>query len=276
ETAIGVDPVRVVETMTRIVHDVEGSDEYAERRDQRVPPAADTRTDGLARAARFLARDLGATAVVAASESGYTARKAAKYRPSMPIVASTPTERVRRQLTLSWGIVPGHASLDADTIDAVVGEAVQAALAAGVAEGGDTVVVLAGMMTELEGVDTSDMLKVHIVSETLATGRPVVTGVATGPLHPVGDGDLTDVPHGAILTVPVDFAGEFEGDPSRIDGIVDAHTGRTGYAAIVARELGIPMICHADPPSTAEGREVTLDGERGVLYGGDVSRRGRR
>ena len=241
-----------------------------------MPPAADTRTDGLARSARFLARDLGAAAVVAASESGYTARKAAKYRPGMPIVASTPTDRVRRQLTLSWGIVPGHASLDGDTTDAVIQDAVQSTLEAGVAEGGDTVVVLSGMMTELEGVDTADLLKVHVVSETLATGRSVVAGVATGPLHVVDDGDLSGVPDGAILLVPAEFDGEFEGDARVLGGIVDEHSGMTSYAAIVARELGVPMICDAAPPVEAVGREVTLDGERGVLYGGDVSRRGRR
>jgi pyruvate kinase len=41
----------------------------------------------------------------------------------------------------------------------------------------------------------------------------------------------------------------------------------TGYAAIVARELDIPMICHAPLPADAtDGRQVTLDAERGVVY----------
>jgi pyruvate kinase len=276
ETAVGDDPVRVVETMGRIVRDVEESDEYAELREQRVPPAADTRTDGLARSARFLARDLGATAIVAASESGYTARKAAKYRPSMPIVASTPTGTVRRQLALSWGIIPRHASLDEDSADALIQDAVRAALAADVAESGDTVVVLSGMMTELEGLDTANMLKVHVASETLSVGRSVVAGLVTGPLYPVEDGDLTDLPDGAILTVPEAFEGEFSGALSGIGGIVDAHGGMTGYAAILARELEIPMICHADLPVDAgAGRQVTLDAERGVLYAGDVASRER-
>ena len=276
ETAIGDHPVRVVETMARIVADVEASEEYDELREQRVPPAADTRTDGLARSARFLARDLGATAVVAASESGYTARKAAKYRPSMPIVASTPRESVRRQLALTWGIIPRHASLDADSADALIKDAVQAALDADVAAGGDTVVVLSGMMTELEGLDTANMLKVHVASETLASGRSVVAGVVTGPLHPVGDGDLGDLPEGAVLAVPASFDGEFSGDLSSLGGIVDAHGGMTGYAAIIARELGIPMVCDVDLPEALEaGRRVTLDAERGVLYAGDVTARGR-
>jgi pyruvate kinase len=272
ETAVGDHPIRVVETMARIVRDVEASEEYAELREQRVPAAAPTRTDGLARSARFLARDLGASAVVAASESGYTARKAAKYRPSMPIVASTPRERVRRQLALSWGIIPTHASLDADSADAVIQEAVGAALDADVAASGDTVVVISGMMTRLEGLDTANTLKVHVVSETIASGKSVVAGVVTGPLHPVGDGDLRHPPAGAVLAVPAGFEGEFEGDLSRLGGIVDGHGGTTGYAAIVARELGVPMVGAADLPTDLEaGGTVTLDAERGVLYAGDVT-----
>ena len=45
ETAVGDHPIRVVETMARIVRDIEASEEYAESREQRVPAAADTRTD---------------------------------------------------------------------------------------------------------------------------------------------------------------------------------------------------------------------------------------
>src|SRR6056297_3935342 len=114
--------------MDRIVRDVEGSEEYAESREQRIPNAGNTRTDALARSARFLARDIDADAVVAASESGYTALKAAKYRPSIPIVASTPNERVRRKLALSWGIIPVTTAYSNQGADAVIQSAVQSAL----------------------------------------------------------------------------------------------------------------------------------------------------
>jgi pyruvate kinase len=273
ETAVGDHPVHVVETMARIVGDVEASEEYDEAREQRVPPAADTRTDALARSARFLARDLEADAVVAASESGYTARKAAKYRPSMPIVAVTPDERVRRQLALSWGIIPKHATQTAESADGVIRDAVQAALGTGVADPGDTVVVLSGMMTDLEGLDTANMLKVHVAAERLGNGRAVVSGTASGPLHRVHEGDLAAIPEGAVLAVPADFEGEFTGDLSRVGGIVDAHEGMTGYAAIVARELDVPMISGATVPEhVTDGTVVSLDAERGVLYDDPVDR----
>jgi pyruvate kinase len=274
ETAVGDHPTRVVETMDRIVRNVEGSEEYAESREQRVPAAGDTRTDALARSARFLARDIGASAVVAASESGYTALKAAKYRPSIPIVASTPGERVRRRLALSWGIIPVTTEYTADGADSIIRNAVGAALDTEAAAAGDTVVVLSGMMTQLDGLNTANMLKVHVAAETIARGRSVVEGIVTGPLARVSDGDLTGVPDGAIVAVPADFDGEFVGDVSRTAGIVDAHGGMTSYAAIVARELGIPAVSDARlPEDLPEEAVITLDAERGVVYEGSVSER---
>ena len=267
ETAVGDHPVRVVETMDRIVRDVEESPEYAENLERRVPAADQSRTDALARSARFLARDIDATAVVAASESGYTALKAAKFRPPIPVVASTPRDEVRRRLALSWGTIPVATPYTDGGADAVINNAVQSALSVGAADSGDTVVVLSGMMTELEGVDTTNMLKVHVASETVATGRSVVSGFVSGELHRVGDGDLSEIPADAILVVPADFEGEFTGDVEKVAGIVDEHEGMTGYAAVVARELDVPMISGASLPAGMEsGAIVTLDAERGIVY----------
>ncbi|APX95311.1 pyruvate kinase [Natronorubrum daqingense] len=273
ETAIGDHPVAVVDAMDSIVSEVEASEEYDELLEQRVPSAGEARTDALARSARFLARDIGADAVVAATESGYTALKTAKYRPGVPVVASTPSHEVRRRLALSWGVTPLYARVSDQGADAVVEKAVQAALDAGVAESGDTVVVLCGMMTELEGANTTNMLKVHVAAEALTTGRVVVDGRVTGPVVRVGDGDLSSVPDGAILSLSAEFDGEFEGDLSRIGGIVDAQRGLTGYPALVAREMDIPMVSGASLPAGIEGSVVTLDAERGVVYGGEIGDR---
>ncbi|MEF8786814.1 MAG: pyruvate kinase [Haloarculaceae archaeon] len=270
ETAVGDHPVRVVETMCRIIEDVEDSEEYDELLEQRVPPADGTKTGALARSARFLSRDVDAEAIVAASESGYTARKAAKYRPNIPIVAASPNDRVRRQLALSWGIIPKQAVHSGKSADAVIQGAVQAAIEAGAAESGDTVAVLSGMMTQLEGLDTANILKVHVASEMLASGRAVVSGYAAGPLYRVNGGSLDEIPEGAILAVPAEFDGEFTGEVSKLSGIVDEHEGVTSYAAIVARELGIPMVGSASIPDVADGTEVTIDGERGVVYAGPL------
>jgi pyruvate kinase len=270
ETAVGNHPVTVVETMDRIIREVEESAEYAEDIERRVPAAESTRMDALARSARYLARDIGASAVVAASESGYTALKTAKYRPPVPVVAVTPNHSVRRRLGLSWGVQPIHARVSDRGADAVVERAAQAALEAGLAESGDVVVVLCGMMTELEGANTTNMMKVHVAAESLVTGRVVVEGRCVGPVARPADGDLSTVPDGAILVLDADFDAEFDGDLSKIGGIVDAQRGVTGYPALVARELDVPMISDAPLPAVASGTTVTIDAERGVVYDGHV------
>ncbi|ELK45736.1 pyruvate kinase, partial [Haloferax sp. BAB-2207] len=157
------------------------------------------------------------------------------------------------------------------SVEGVMDDAVTAALDAGVAESGDTIVVLSGMMTELEGTNTTNMLKVHVAAEPVATGRKIVGGRVAGPLYRTEDGDLTDVPEGAVLALSSEFDGEFDGDADKLAGIVDARAGMTGYPALVARELDIPMVSGAPLPKTiAQGATVTLHAERGIVYEGDV------
>ncbi|WP_256562621.1 pyruvate kinase [Halomarina pelagica] len=267
ETAVGDHPVRVVETMARIVRSVEASEEYATAREQWVPAAGETKTDALARSARFLARDVEADAIAAASESGYTARKVAKYRPERPIVVVTPDERVYRQLSLLWGTVPRLSPLSVGAADAVIEAAATEALRVGAAEPGGTVVVLSGMMKELEGTNTTNTLKVHMAADVIASGRITVTGRATGPVVRTETGDLRDAPEGAIVALPEDFAGEFTGDLSAIGGLIHERPESTNYAAIVARELGVPMVGDVTlPDDVPDGTRITVDGERGVIY----------
>ena len=273
ETAVGDHPIAVVEAMDRIVRQVESSREYAEALERWVPDAGEARTDALARSARYLARDVEADAIVAATESGYTALKTAKYRPGVPVVASTPTQRVRRKLALSWGVTPLYASVSDQSADAVIEKAVQSALDAGIADSGDTVVVLCGMMTDLEGANTTNMLKVHVAAQPLATGRAVVEGRVSGPIVHTPDGDLTDVPEGAVVALDADFEERFAGDLEKIAGIVDARRGMTGYPALIAREVGVPMVGDVDLTDLEEGTLVTVDAERGVIYGGDIEDR---
>ena len=272
ETAVGDHPVRVVEAMDGIVREVEASDEYAELREQRIPPAARSRTDALARAGRYYARDIGAHVLIATSETGYTARKAAKYRPAMPIVAGTLSERISRRLTISWGLQPYLIDPSEPTATELIEEAVSVTLEHDLAESGDTVVVITGMMREIEGAEFTNTLKVHVAAETVTTGRVVVGGVVTGPLWFTDDGDVSEIEPGSILVIDDDFDAEIRGDLDAIAGIVSAEDGLTGYVAMIAREMGVPMISSAAVPASIEaGRIVTLDAERGVLYGGDIS-----
>ena len=179
---------------------------------------------------------------------------------------------MRRQLALSWGVTAQHADLAAGGSASVIENAVGAALASHVVESGDTVVVLSGLMTDVDR-STTNTLKVHVAADRLAAGMGVVAGRTAGPLARRDDGDLSGVPDGAVLALPAGFDGEFDGDVARLAGIVHARRGMTGYPAMVAREVGIPMASGVElPADVEEGAVVTLDGERGVVYIGDVTR----
>jgi pyruvate kinase len=272
ETAIGNHPARVVSTMASIVEQVEASGEYDEIRENRVPEADETQADALAHAARYLAEDIDAEAIVAASESGYTALKAAKFRPGLPIIASTPNDRVRRQLALSWGVHPTSAPYTTGGADAIIQNSVQSALSSGIVDSGDTVVVVSGMMTELDGINTSNMLKVHVAADTILSGQTVVEGLVSGSLYRATDGDLSAAPNGSVVFLPETVSEDISGDGAGVRGIVSEDKGMKGHVAVKARELDIPMIAGATLPADVDdGIPVTLDAERGVLYHDAVS-----
>ena len=275
ETAIGDHPIRVVETMADIVNGVEASEEYAETIEQRVPAATEqSRTEALARSARYLSRDIGAAAIVAASESGYTARKAAKFRPPVPIVATTPNEEVRRQLALVWGVTPQYHQYESK-VETILEGSVQAAIRSGAAESGDTVVAISGLFSAVEGANTTNMLKVHVAAEKLASGKQITGGRVAGPLVRSDDGDLSGIAEGTVLALDEHFEGEFTGGVEKLGGIVDARGDLTGYPAVVARELGIPMVSGVSIPADIEdGRTISVDAERGIVFDGNVLRSG--
>jgi pyruvate kinase len=102
-----------------------------------------------------------AALIIACTRSGTTARAISRFRPSMPLVAATPSTRTARQLTLSWGVETLTVEESTSTDD-IVWFAVQAAVRAGHAVRGDVVVVLAGSPTDPEpATDTLRLVRIH-------------------------------------------------------------------------------------------------------------------
>ncbi len=91
--------------MDKIIRKVESSIDYS-RPPFKVSQAQLDINDAVAFAAYELSKFSNAKAIVAYTFSGDTARRVAKFRPSVPIVAITPNEFVANQLVLSWGIIP--------------------------------------------------------------------------------------------------------------------------------------------------------------------------
>lgn len=115
ETAVGHDPVLVVETMAEILVEAEQSFEYdrwSDRLDGLPLLASDAETDtrrvavAMRGAATQAAQALNSRVIVTVTGTGRTAREISRYRPRAEIVAVTPTERVARQLAMSWGVIP--------------------------------------------------------------------------------------------------------------------------------------------------------------------------
>lgn len=115
ETAMGDHPARVVEVMAKIAEQAEKDsfdmDIYAAA--QYVNDSNDI-TNALCDAACTTARDVRATAIIAVTKSGYTARLVSKFRPRQNIVAATPEEKTFHQLSLSWGVYPVRALYQQD------------------------------------------------------------------------------------------------------------------------------------------------------------------
>ena len=117
ETAIGAHPVRAVDALDRIIRDAEllrPVDRASVPNMTRLPPHG----RAICEAALTLAERAKASAIIAITRGGKTARALSALRPETPIVAVTDDERVARRLTLSWGVLPivGDLSGDADAI----------------------------------------------------------------------------------------------------------------------------------------------------------------
>src|SRR3954469_22781067 len=101
ETSVGEYPVEAVATMARII---ESTEDHWLGRMTALDWHPSTRGGVIAKAAAEVAERVGARYLVAFTQSGDSARRLARYRSSIPILAFTPVPLVRSQLSLCWGV----------------------------------------------------------------------------------------------------------------------------------------------------------------------------
>lgn len=102
ETAAGAYPIEAVEMMVRIAQETEAGNRTAKQpQSQHL-----TQARAVSHAARALSEEASVKSIVVFTRSGKSAHLISKDRPRVPIVAYTPSERVRRQLALWWGVWP--------------------------------------------------------------------------------------------------------------------------------------------------------------------------
>ena len=270
ETAVGKYPVEAVRTMVRIAEHTEERMDLGHLRERPRSTEALKIAEAVSHATCSTARDLGAVAIMTPTVSGYTARMVAKYRPSVPIVAVTPSPRVLRQLTLYWGVHP-VLSERADTIDEMIASAVRTAVQNDLVHSGDIVVITGGTPGGTPG--TTNLMKVQIAERILARG--------------VGVGERSAVGRARVVRGILPQEIEVESDEiiviqktskvmaslaQRAAGVIAVEKGMASHTVVLAVELGIPAIVGVEDALSIfrDGEMITLDPVRGLIYQGHV------
>ena len=269
ETAAGAYPVEALKTMSAI----------AERTEQenhaRFAPLAENTgkisvSDATAHAACLTAKDVNAAAIVTVSESGNTARLLSKYRPKQPIIACVMDEQVQRQLSLSWGITsllmgPAHST------DELIEMSTALAEKNGYLHNGELAVVTAGVPVGVSG--TTNMIKIHMVGNCLATG----VGVGRGKTDLVSASGKACVCRtleevkakfrpGMVLVVP-STTNEMLGYVRDAAALVVEEPGLNSHAAIVGNSLLKPTIVGAAGACShiRDGLDIAVDCAHGSV-----------
>ena len=165
ETSVGKYPVESVAAMTKIADRVEAGIDYKFRfLNSFFVPQEDSITNAISRATVTAAHELNATAILAVTLGGGTARNISNFRPQCPIIACTPNPDAARGLNLDWGVYPLVMKEAVGTVSLFT-YAVDAALRSGLIKVGDIVVITAGL--PLGSTGNTNMIKVHIVGEEI-------------------------------------------------------------------------------------------------------------
>lgn len=269
ETAIGKYPVEAVKTMARIAARAEAAlnyDEILVKKREFFP--AGSVTDAVSYATCATAHQLGAAAIITSTESGYTARMVAKYRPRSLVVAVTPHTAVLRQLALVWGVQPLLCGASSNT-DEMLAAAVEVSLSAGVIKGGDLVVMTAGVPAGVRG--TTNLMRVHTVGNIIARGTGIGQKAVTGTarVSRTAAEALGKVNPGDVLVVPA-TGREFIPVMEKAAAVVTEVGGLTSHAAIVCLQFGIPVVVGVEAATSIipDGEVITVDGQRGLIYSG--------
>ena len=160
ETSVGAYPVQAVATMSRIIVAAEGADlpRVGLLHNPRTPAGA------ISKAAMDVGEAMGATAYVAFTQSGDTARRLARLHPAARLLAFTPEATVQRQMALVWG-TDAYLTWTVNTTDEMVRQVDSALVQRRVAQRGDLIVIVAGTPPSTPG--TTNTVRVHHLGDVL-------------------------------------------------------------------------------------------------------------
>ena len=266
ETAAGKYPVAALKAMVAIAETTEADASYnrlvhhAQADESRLSVSA-----AVAHAACTTASDIHASAIITVSKSGETARLLSRCRPATPIVACVLDERVQRQLNIHWGITPLVMPY-ANSTDELISMSVDCAVNAGLVQAGSMAVVTAGVPVGVSG--TTNMIKVHLVGDSLLTGVGIggknakgtvcVCRTAAEVATKFKPGQILVTPHTTNAMLPY---------IRQAAGVITEEAGTNSHAAIVALTLGKAVIVGAlgATRTLRDGMNISLDCQHGVV-----------
>lgn len=270
ETAAGDYPIEALETMARIAERAERDIDYKARfSNQKNLMGRPSITSAISHATCTTAHDLGAVAIITVSKSGRTARMISKYRPDCPIISGTTDPTVRRQMNLSWGVIPIMVEEQKNT-DELFDHVVDVASKANLVKSGDLVVITAGVPLGVSG--TTNLLKVQLVGDVLVSGSGITKGSICGNLCVCTDEEdaMKKFKDGDILVIP-QTTNNILSLIKSASGIITELGGTNSHAAIVGLALDKPVIVGAEHATQIlkSGTTVTLDAGRGIVFSGE-------
>ena len=150
ETASGKFPVQSVQIMDRIIRGVENDNSYRQILESKKIKLEETTSDAISSAASQVVKTVLAKAIFTYTRSGATAKRAARERPTVPIIGLSPDRITARQLALIWGVHTIHA-LEPKSFSGMIENACDLAKKEGIVKRGDYVVVTAGAPIGVSG-----------------------------------------------------------------------------------------------------------------------------
>ena len=266
ETAAGQYPIEAVRTMVRIAESAEAAIDYEKRFRERSHIQNPDITNAISHACCTMSIDINAAAIVTVTKSGSTAKMLSKFRPIAPIVACALTEKVRRQMNLSWGVLPLTVGM-ADNTEKLFDMAVEAAEKAGVVKPGEIVCLTAGVPLGVSG--TTNLLKVQVVGHVLIKGQSINDKIVAGNLCVCRtEQELHQNFHHGDIIVVGETNSSMMTELRVASAIIVEKGGLDSHAAIVGMSLDIPVILGAVNATQIlkQGAYVTVDGQRSFVY----------
>lgn len=264
ETAAGMYPIEALQTMVRIAIRTEQDINYLQRFKQRKNMSNPDVTNAISHATCMTAADLNVAAILTVTKSGRTARMISKYRPSCPIIGACLTEKVYRQLALSWGVIPLLIEEKSEA-EELFDYAVDAAEKVGLIEKGDVVVLTAGVPLGVSG--TTNLIKVQVAGHILVKGKGLNHKKISANLCVCRtEDDLKNFKVGDII-VASDTDNHMMEQMRQASGLIVEADSESSHAAIAGLSLDIPVMIGAkDALSVLKSSAyVELDCESGIV-----------